>query len=129
METVPPLEMTITHAGKHLLVDLYGCSFTNTTPDQLKVNLEILCKDIGATVLYSYAHEFNNGGSSGAVILAESHCTWHHWIDEKFVAVDLFVCGSCNPELAVQGLIEIFKPSRTMTNLHLRGQGFDDESF
>ena len=119
--------MTISHAGKHLLVDLYDCSFTNITPEQLKVHLESLCRDIGATVLNSFAHEFFNGGSSGAIILAESHCTWHHWIDEKFVAIDLFVCGDCDPTKAIEGFIQIFKPKHTKTNLHLRGLGFESQ--
>lgn len=116
----------IIHAGKHLLVDLYDCSFTDVSSEHLKIQLEILCKEIGATVLDSFSHEFFNGGSSGAIILAESHCTWHHWIDERFVALDLFVCGNCDPTQAINGFIRIFGPKHTKTNLYLRGLGFKE---
>lgn len=115
----------IIHAGRHLLIDLYGCEI-NETPENLKEKLETVCREIGATVLYSYAHEFNNGGSSGVVILAESHCTWHHWIDEKFIALDIFVCGTCNPQDAIGSIMKIFKPRQTKTNLHHRGINYID---
>jgi S-adenosylmethionine decarboxylase len=113
------------HAGKHLLIDLYGCEISDT-PESLREKLEAVCKDIGATVLYSYAHEFNNGGSSGVVILAESHLSWHHWIDEKFIAVDIFVCGICDPRNAIQHIKTIFKPTETKTHLHHRGTNYSE---
>jgi S-adenosylmethionine decarboxylase len=117
-------DTTTPHAGKHLLLDFYGCEMESLDPDSIKKALEVICTDIGATVLYSYAHEFCNGGSSGAIVLAESHCTWHHWIDEKFVAIDLFVCGNCNPSNAIDSFTRLFRPNHTKTSLHLRGIGF-----
>lgn len=113
-------ENDFSYAGRHLLVDLYGCT-VRLTPDQFKDKLEIVCNELGATVLYGYAHDFNNGGSSGAIILAESHCTWHYWIEEEYIAIDIFVCGECQPEQAINSLVNIFKPTQTKTSLHLRG--------
>jgi S-adenosylmethionine decarboxylase len=112
-------------AGRHLLVDLYGCS-TTLSPVEIQISLEGVCREIGATVLFSHAHEFNNGGSSGVVILAESHATWHHWIEEGFIALDIFVCGECRPENAMNTIKDIFKPTSTISNTHLRGVYFDE---
>jgi S-adenosylmethionine decarboxylase len=107
-------------AGRHLLIDLYGCTQV-ASPDGIKTKLSQICTELGATVLFAHAHEFHNGGSSGVVILAESHATWHHWLDEGFIALDIFVCGECKPQDAITSLVEFFKPSDTKTNLQLRG--------
>lgn len=108
------------YAGRHLLVDLYGC-FDVAHTDTIKHRLGEICENLGATVLYSHAHEFDNGGSSGVIILAESHCTWHHWLSEGYIAVDIFVCGACRPQDAMVSLIQLFKPAYTKTSLNLRG--------
>ena len=108
------------YAGRHLLVDLYGC-YDVANPEIIKQRLSEICRELGATVIYGHAHEFSNGGSSGVVILAESHCTWHHWLSEGYVALDIFVCGECNPQNAIENLIKFFKPVETKTSLNLRG--------
>lgn len=110
------------YAGRHLIVDFYECDFSYT-PKEMEIILSEICRDIGATVLFSHSHTFNNGGSSGAVILAESHCTWHHWIEEGYLALDIFVCGDCDPELAVAPLRAKFRPKYMTKTLHPRGYG------
>jgi len=95
--------------GRHLLLDLFACENIEH-PKAIVKKLEQICTDIGATVLFSHYHEFDNGGTSGVIILAESHCSWHHWIDERFVAMDIFVCGNCYPENAITSILEYFKP-------------------
>lgn len=117
----------MTHAGKHLLAELYQCECIPSI-ENIKNSLASICKEIGATVLFTHAHEFDGGGSSGVVILAESHCTWHHWIDEKYIALDLFVCGTCNPSDAQDMLLKLFKPKRTKFDLYYRGEGYQNIS-
>jgi len=114
------------HAGRHLLLDLYDCDVVNLDPETIRKSFEVICIEIGATVLHSYAHEFDNGGSSGVVVLAESHTSWHHWTDEKFIAIDLFVCGTCDPNKAIGKFVNLFKPNYTKSSFHLRGIGFTD---
>jgi len=108
------------YAGRHVLIDLYGC-YDIDDPERIKILLSDICKNLGATVLYSYAHEFDGGGSSGVIILAESHCTWHHWLSEGYIALDIFVCGNCQPQDALDDLITMFKPTRHELNLVKRG--------
>jgi S-adenosylmethionine decarboxylase len=111
------------HAGKHLLVDLYHCQF-NLTHEEIRTKLADICRQIGATVLQEYSHLFNNGGSSGAIVLAESHCTWHYWIDEKYLALDIFTCGESNPEDAIDMILEMFVPWSYNAKMELRGKGY-----
>ena len=110
----------VTYAGKHLLIDAYNCRYT---PDMstLETMMVEACKATGATVLFHHAHLFNGGGSSGVVILAESHGSWHQWVEENFVAIDIFVCGKCDPEKALGIIAECLVPERMALRLEKRG--------
>jgi S-adenosylmethionine decarboxylase len=113
-------------AGKHLLIDFYDCE---TVPAHNIIELAMVdaCIATGATVLFHHSHPFDGGGSSGVVILAESHGTFHSWPEEKFVAVDIFVCGDCQPEMAVDILKTIFLPKKTLVKLEKRGVMTDQQ--
>lgn len=111
---------TSEYAGKHVLIDFYECANHRTQQEIEQVMIKA-CKDTGATVLYSYLHPFTGGGVSGAVILAESHMSIHTWPEKKFIALDIFVCGDCNPELAIKPLEDFFQPVRAEIKLCKRG--------
>jgi len=108
------------YAGKHLLIDLYDCQY-NALIDEIESTMVDACSATGASVLFHYAHPFEGNGSSGAVILAESHGTWHQWPEHNFIAIDIFVCGECNPILAVPILQSLFLPTVTDVRLEKRG--------
>ena len=119
------IDGTEIYAGKHLLIDFYDCS-KHGDIDTIKQSLEQACRATGATVLFSYVHPFNGGGCSGAVILAESHLSIHTWPEEHFVALDIFVCGTCDPTLALPILVNQFQPQRMQVKLERRGaRSFD----
>ena len=109
------------YAGKHLLVDLYDCQ---RIPEHQAIEsiMQQACIATGATVVFHHSHPFPGGGSSGVVILAESHGTWHSWTEEQFVAVDIFVCGDCDPRLAIDILLDFFLPATYTTKLEKRGK-------
>jgi len=109
-----------TYAGRHLLIDFYDCAHIPDHHVIVPVMRES-CVATGATVLFSHSHPFPGGGSSGVVILAESHGTWHSWTDERFVAVDIFVCGDCSPQAAVAVLEPLFAAQRVEIKLERRG--------
>jgi len=109
-----------TYAGKHLLIDFYGCHAHGMLPEIEKA-LTDACRATGATVLFSHLHPFHGGGCSGAVILAESHCSIHTWPEEKFVALDIFVCGDCDPMRAMPILVSHFQPQNFTVKLEKRG--------
>lgn len=110
----------MTYAGKHLLIDLYDCK-NHGTQQEIEQVMKSSCEATGATVLFSYLHPFTGGGVSGAVILAESHESIHTWPEENFVSLDIFVCGDCDPYLAVPILTDWFQPSKSLIKMEIRG--------
>jgi S-adenosylmethionine decarboxylase len=65
----------------------------------------------GATILHSHFHHFTpNGGVSGVVVLAESHISIHTWPERDYAAVDLFMCGACDPNDSIPVLQAAFSP-------------------
>lgn len=111
----------ISYAGKHLLIDLHDCKHHGSIEEITQVMVDS-CKATGATVLFSYLHPFDGGGVSGAVILAESHESIHTWPERGFVSLDIFVCGDCDPYLALPILEQWFQPKRSDITLQMRGQ-------
>ena len=84
-------------AGTHLLVDLWGA--TNLCdPDHIDRALREAAEAAGATILHGHFHHFSpNGGVSGVLVLAESHISIHTWPERDFAAIDIFMCGACDP--------------------------------
>ncbi len=112
----------MTFAGTHLLVDLWGASNLDA-PDFIDTTLRQAALAAGATILHSHFHHFTpNGGVSGVVVLAESHMSIHTWPERSFAAVDVFMCGNCDPARAIPVLQEAFQPSRVDVNEERRGR-------
>ncbi len=110
------------YAGMHLLVDLWGA--TNLAdPALIDTALRAAAVKAGATILHSHFHHFTpNGGVSGVVVLAESHISIHTWPERSFAAVDIFMCGACNPHDAVPVLRAAFHPGRVDLDEQRRGR-------
>jgi S-adenosylmethionine decarboxylase len=108
-------------AGTHLLIDLWGA--TNLAdPDHIDAHLREAALIAGATILHSHFHHFSpNGGVSGVVVLAESHISIHTWPERDFAAVDIFMCGACNPYKSIEVLKRAFSPERVQLNEARRG--------
>lgn len=111
----------LTYAGAHLLIDFWGASRLNA-PKLMERALREAAETAGATVLHVHVHEFGGGGGvSGVAVLAESHISVHTWPELDYAAFDVFMCGSCRPELAAEVLGGYFKPKRTILNEQKRG--------
>lgn len=109
-------------AGTHLLVDLWGAR-NLSDPELIDEVLREAAERAGATILHSHFHHFTpNGGVSGVVVLAESHISIHTWPEREFAAVDIFMCGACDPHDAVPVLRAAFKPDRVDLNEERRGR-------
>ena len=110
------------YAGSHILADLWGADRL----DDIKYIEEAMRKAVevcGATLLHIHLHHFGDGcGVSGIAVLAESHISVHTWPERGFAAFDIFMCGSCDPKLALPILQKYFNPERMDTDLQKRGK-------
>jgi len=111
----------LTFAGTHLLVDLWAA---HRLSDQAHIEaaLRRAVEVCGATLLYLHLHHFGpESGVSGVVVLAESHISIHTWPERNYAAIDLFMCGACDPYLAVPVLKEAFTPESVQVTEQKRG--------
>ena len=89
--------------GTHLLADLSGVAATHLRDcAALESLLRQAAIEAGAQILHGHFHSFGTGqGVTGVVLLAESHISIHTWPECSFAAVDIFMCGAAQPQLAL----------------------------
>jgi S-adenosylmethionine decarboxylase len=108
-------------AGMHLLVDLWGAS-NLCDPAFIDRALRAAAEAANATILHGHFHHFSpNGGVSGVLVLAESHISIHTWPERDFAAVDIFMCGACDPYRSLPVLKEVFAPKSILLSEQRRG--------
>ena len=111
----------IKFAGVHLLIDLWGASRLDEL-DTVEAALRESARVSGATVLHCHLHHFQpNGGISGVLVLAESHISIHSWPERGYAALDVFMCGDCDPYLAIPVLKAAFAPQFVTLSENKRG--------
>ena len=109
-------------AGTHLLIDLWGATNLDS-PEAIDAALREAAIAAGATILHGHFHHFTpNGGVSGVLVLAESHISIHTWPERDFAAIDVFMCGACDPRLSVPVLQRAFAPTRITLDQQHRGR-------
>lgn len=112
----------VRYAGTHLLVDLWGASNLDDI-DLIEETLRAGAIEAGATILHCHLHHFEpNGGVSGVLVLAESHISIHTWPEASYAALDVFMCGDCDPHKAIPFLKKAFTPERVDVDEQLRGK-------
>ena len=96
----------VAYLGDHVTVDLHGCH-----PETLQVgivtDLVRAAEYAGGTVLHDWEYVFAGGeGVTAFCALAESHISIHTWPETGQAALDVFMCGDCNPHKAAAHVIE-----------------------
>jgi S-adenosylmethionine decarboxylase len=108
-------------AGSHLLLDFWGAR-NLTDADIIERALRDGARAAEATILHGHFHQFGeNGGISGVLVLAESHISIHTWPEADFAAIDIFMCGKCDPAAAIPVLRAAFQPERDEVKEERRG--------
>ncbi len=108
-------------AGMHLLVDLWEAERLDD-PELVDAALRAGAEAAGATILHGHFHHFSpNGGVSGVLVLAESHMSIHTWPERGYAAIDIFMCGACDPHRALPALREAFGAGRVEVSEQRRG--------
>ena len=109
-------------AGVHLIVDLHGAHRLDDI-DHIEATLRRCVEAAGATLLHIHLHHFKPNGVSGVAVLAESHISIHTWPEAGYAALDVFMCGSTEPDACIPVLRDAFSAKRVGVNEILRGEG------
>ena len=110
-----------TFAGTHLLLELWGArNLTDTAT--VEAALRKAAEAAKATVLHIHVHPFGTGlGVSGMAVLAESHISIHTWPERNFAAIDIFMCGACDPYNSIPKIRDFFSPDKLNVSEQKRG--------
>lgn len=114
---------TVQCAGTHLIVELWGVDAAILRDEKIiEQALVAGARIAGATVLHTHFHHFGGDyGVTGVVVLQESHISIHTWPEMDYAALDLFMCGACDPNDAMPKIVEALKPARVLTSQLMRG--------
>lgn len=109
------------YAGDHTLVELWGAK-NLADPIFIANVLRDSAVAAGATVLHEHFHHFGDAqGVSGVLILAESHISIHSWPERGYAAIDIFMCGACDPMDSVAVIKQHFYPATIQVDNLRRG--------
>ena len=121
--------------GLHIIADLYNCQEGEllVSSDGLRDLCVNACTDAGLTVLGDHFYQFDGadgtqqGGSTGAVVLAESHLAIHTWPDRDGATLDEYVCNytsdnTSKAESVYRALIKALKPGDVLVERVMRGR-------
>lgn len=99
------------YVGNHLIADLWGIT-NHFDGNAITSTFVSACQDSGATVLFSHCHPFGEGsGTTGVIVLAESHLSWHHYPEVHMISIDIFMCGSADPHKALPRILDFWQPT------------------
>ena len=122
--------------GLHIIADLYNCQKGELLASSQKLRDLCVksCQDTGLTVLGDHFVQFDgadgitqDGGATGAVVLAESHLAIHTWPERDGATLDVYVCNytadnTQKAESVYQALIKALKPGDVMIERVQRGR-------
>jgi S-adenosylmethionine decarboxylase len=121
--------------GLHIIADLYNCQKSEllVSSKQLRDLCVNACREVGLTVLGEHFYQFDGldgtqpGGSTGAVVLAESHLAIHTWPERDGATLDVYVCNftsdnTSKAEEVCSRLLKALKPADVMVERVQRGR-------
>jgi S-adenosylmethionine decarboxylase proenzyme len=121
--------------GLHIIADLYNCRNSEllVSSDKLRDLCIKACTDSGLTVLGQHFYQFDGmdgtqtGGSTGAVVLAESHLAIHTWPERDGATLDVYVCNftadnTAKAESVYSTLLEALAPADVLVERLQRGR-------
>src|SRR5688572_18312961 len=94
----------------HLVLDFYGCEAARLDDcGGCRTLLYDVARDVGATTLGDFFHQFSPHGVTGILAIAESHILIHTWVEEGYAAVDLFMCNASLQPAQVEAAVSRLK--------------------
>lgn len=99
--------------GRHLLMEYQGCDRALLNdPQRLQALMRRAAVAANATVVADVFHSFSPCGTSGVLVLQESHLSVHTWPEYGYAAMDFYTCGECDPFEGHLVLCEGLQPER-----------------
>jgi S-adenosylmethionine decarboxylase proenzyme len=121
--------------GLHIIADLYNCQKGEllVSSGKLRELCVAACKEVGLTVLGDHFYQFDGvdgtqqGGATGAVVLAESHLAIHTWPERDAATLDVYVCNytadnTAKAESVYKILVKALKPADVLVERVMRGK-------
>lgn len=110
--------------GRHLSVDMYGCSFE--TLDNIEIIQSAILtaiEEANMTLINLTYHKFEPQGLTILALLGHCHISVHTYPELGYAAVDVFSCGGdlCRPDKALLAIKRVLKPEKTKTTNFTRG--------
>jgi S-adenosylmethionine decarboxylase proenzyme len=108
--------------GIHILSQLHSCErVKNLDKETLSAKIVQLLHENQLTVLGEFYHEFEGGGITALIALAESHLALHTWPELSYLTLEIYVCNysrdnSAAAEQVHAGLISFLEPGKVETN-------------
>jgi S-adenosylmethionine decarboxylase len=111
------------NGGKHIIFD--ACNPKDARWMASETFIRAIClvaaRAAKATVLDTKFHDFGEGhGITGVVLLAESHISVHTFPEVGLACFDVFMCGNCDPELAVASIVRNIDAQEVHYHAHER---------
>jgi S-adenosylmethionine decarboxylase len=130
-EAVPGVEPSYADFGPHLMLDCQRCDYEKISDLRYVFDvLNNLPDAIGMTKItqpYVFPYEGKvpeDRGITGMVIIAESHITFHSFIDKDYFFFDLFSCKDFDVDRVVAYVIEAFGVQQFVKHQANRGRNF-----
>ncbi len=108
--------------GRHLIADMTGLPTALLRDgDRIMRALKEALAQAGFHSIKSVEHHFveRGQGFTGMFLLAESHAAVHTYPERKYLALDIFACGSIDPSCVMDALVAELGPEavdvRTLT--------------
>jgi S-adenosylmethionine decarboxylase len=117
--------------GPHLMIDARKCNLEKISDLNHVYNvLDQLPEAIGMTkIIPPYVFPYSglvpeDKGITGAVIIAESHITFHSFIEKDYFFFDIFSCKPFDIDKTRQFILDAFEVQEYEEYLEFRGKDF-----
>jgi spermidine synthase len=116
--------------GLHLIGDLTGCRCDPQLlldGERFRAKVLDMVEASGLTTMDATFHQFDGGGFTGTVVLAESHLAIHTWPERQGLTLDVYVCNysadnSVKARKLFDQLVEHFEPAEAARHEVDRGE-------